>query len=265
MYTIYRLESPSGKQYIGYTAGDVQKRFAEHVRDSTRENCQYRKIARAIKKYNPQNWKIEIIDTYSLREDALAAECAMIEEHDTFTNGYNMTRGGDGVDSETASQIKQAYWDSERSEKQRKENSDRFKNNNPGADWTGRKHSEESKRKISEAKTGTKASDETKIKMSESKKAAWASGAFDNRPPMTDEHKEKIRLAQIGKKQPQSQKDKVAKANSATWDVVSPEGEHMVVENLRAFCRERGLDQSNLCRGSHKKWKAQKRGPEGPQ
>lgn len=78
-------------------------------------------------------------------------------------------------------------------------------------------HTEETKRKISEAKRGKK---------------------------LTEEHKQKINPT--GRKQPESQKQKVADALAYDWIVITPEGERLEVTNLSAFARERGLDQANL-------------------
>ena len=62
-----------------------------------------------------------------------------------------------------------------------------------GTDNTGRKYSEESKRKMSLAKLGKKASPEARLNMSLSKKGK-------NKKPFTEEHKENIRKARLGVK-----------------------------------------------------------------
>ena len=72
---------------------------------------------------------------------------------------------------------------------------------------------------------------------------------------------EKLRLSRIGFKQPESQKQKVSEKLSKKWSITSPKGETLVVENLNNFCKEHGLDQGNLSRGSYKGWKCLKIGP----
>ncbi len=79
----------------------------------------------------------------------------------------------------------------------------------------------------------------------------WKSGKYDH-------IKEQFAKINIGKKYSEDRKNKIAKGNSAKWSVTSPEGIIMEIENLRKFCRENGLDQGNLSRGSHKGWKATK-------
>jgi hypothetical protein len=109
--------------------------------------------------------------------------------------------------------------------------------------------SEETKRKMSEWQIGRKLSDEHKLKCSEKQKERWANGVYD---------REKLRLSRIGFKQPQSQKDTLSRKLSKEWAVISPTGEQMVIKNLRQFCKNNGLDQGNLSRGSYKGWKAVK-------
>lgn len=92
-------------------------------------------------------------------------------------------------------------------------------------------------------------SEEQKQNISQIQKERWKNGVYDP---------EKLRLSRIGFKQPQSQKDTVSKKLSANWLVTSPEGTQQIINNLRKFCSENGLDQGNLSRGSHKGWKASK-------
>ena len=75
---------------------------------------------------------------------------------------------------------------------------------------------------------------------------------------LSKEHREKIAKAGIGKKQTKKQKEAVTKANSKEWIITYPDGKTEKVFNLNAFCREHNLDQSNLCRGSHRKYLAQR-------
>jgi hypothetical protein len=109
--------------------------------------------------------------------------------------------------------------------------------------------SEETKRKMGAWQIGRKLSAESKQKNSEKAKERWANGVYD---------REKLRLSRIGFKQPQSQKDTLSRKLSKEWSVTSPTGEQMVIKNLRQFCKNNGLDQGNLSRGTHKGWKAVK-------
>lgn len=52
--------------------------------------------------------------------------------------------------------------------------------------------------------------------------------------------------AQPGHRQPESQKRKVAEANSKRYRIRTPEGEEILIKNLRKTGRELGFDQGNL-------------------
>lgn len=99
--------------------------------------------------------------------------------------------------------------------------------------WLGKTHSEETKQKISESKKGTK---------------------------LTEETKQKIRQANLGRKQSDYQKQRVRDVNAAEWDIITPTGEHIVITNLRQYCKERGLSQGSLLTHGHTKgYRATKR------
>ena len=100
----------------------------------------------------------EVVFTPYPKEMLDWAEVTLIAAYGSFTGGYNCTKGGDGT--------------------------------------KGMKHSDESKKKMSEANLGRKHSDETKKKMSLSKMNNKHSLGY--KP--TTEHKEKIRKAMLGQK-----------------------------------------------------------------
>jgi hypothetical protein len=79
--------------------------------------------------------------------------------------------------------------------------------------------SEETKRRISEAKRGTKRSPEAI---------------------------EKTRQANIGRKQTDYQKQKAREANEKVWKVITPDGTEEIITNLRQYSLERGLDPGNM-------------------
>jgi hypothetical protein len=56
-------------------------------------------IHRAIRKYGEANFEIKCLETRPTRDEMLEAEINQIEAHAcTVPNGYNLTRGGEGVD-----------------------------------------------------------------------------------------------------------------------------------------------------------------------
>jgi len=62
----------------------------------------------------------------------------------------------------------------------------------------------------------------------------------------TKEHNKKISESLMGHVQPQSQKDKVAKALCKPYQIIEPNGNVVMIENLNKYCRENNLDVGNM-------------------
>lgn len=94
---IYILTSPSGKSYIGQTI-HPHKRYVCFL--NINKSYGGSKIDRARKKYGPENFKYEILETYQneneheVFEKLNELEIYYIAKYDTFNNGYNLTKGG---------------------------------------------------------------------------------------------------------------------------------------------------------------------------
>lgn len=98
---IYCITSPSNKKYIGQCVKKLSNgknwgyisRWKEHIRDSKDRNyC--RLLNSAIKKYKPENFKLEILKECII-EELDYFEKYYIEIYNTMTpNGYNLTSGG---------------------------------------------------------------------------------------------------------------------------------------------------------------------------
>lgn len=95
---IYKATSKtSGKSYIGQTNSTIHQRFYNKIRGHVPvaldgSNLHFH---RAIRKYGIDDFEItilETVDTDKLNE----REKYWIAYYDTFNNGYNMTTGGDG-------------------------------------------------------------------------------------------------------------------------------------------------------------------------
>jgi hypothetical protein len=101
------------------------------------------------------------------------------------------------------------------------------------------KHTEESKKLISEAKKSIK---------------------------QTPKHIQNRVNNMKGFKQSEHQKNKAKETFQTDWSVISPQGQIFNIINLRNFCRENGLDQGNMVKVSqgilkqHKGWKCVKIG-----
>ena len=97
---VYKFTSPSNKVYIGIT-NDIRRRYAEHKRLS--EQIINRKFYIALRKYGFENFSFEVLERYDVKTkeelyDVLnEREMYYIEKYDSFNNGYNLTKGGDGT------------------------------------------------------------------------------------------------------------------------------------------------------------------------
>lgn len=114
--------------------------------------------------------------------------------------------------------------------------------------WFGRKHTQETKDKISKTKkerfasgqtkkrTGFKHSDETKEKNRQSHLGK----------KRTPEAIEKTRQANLGRPQTDFQKEKAREANQKKWLIIRPDGTEKIIVNLNAYCKEKDLSSSNM-------------------
>lgn len=85
----------NNKVYIGQTTTNIQTRFHQHCKNSTLKNRHY-KIYNAIKKYGKEHFICEIIEDRIPIKNLDQREICYIEKFNSFYNGYNSTKGGDG-------------------------------------------------------------------------------------------------------------------------------------------------------------------------
>lgn len=118
------------KCYIGKTVGTLKKRIGEHYSDSKNNPKQY--FHKAIRKYGEDSFIWEILSESDSDDELYLKEIYFINLHNTtIPNGYNMTIGGEGAkgflhSEETKSNLSKIHY--------------------------GKKHSEETKRKIYETR-----------------------------------------------------------------------------------------------------------------
>lgn len=94
MAYIYQIENLiNGKLYIGKSDYSLEKRFKEHCRDSKKPSLQNRPLYRAFNKYGIENFQISLIEETATPDER---EIFWIEQKQSFKNGYNATKGGDG-------------------------------------------------------------------------------------------------------------------------------------------------------------------------
>lgn len=142
-YTVYMHTSPSGKRYIGITCLKPERRWANGLGYS---KCPY--MSKAIKKYGFENFLHEILYTNLTKKEAEQKEIELIAYYDTTNRnkGYNVEFGGNST--------------GKLSEEQR----DKLRNYN-----LGKKHSEDTRRKMSESGKRKIFTEEHKRHLSESK------------------------------------------------------------------------------------------------
>jgi group I intron endonuclease len=104
MKYIYLITSPSGKQYVGKCTLSLEQKAVMYQSSAKYYPDIKRPILIAIRKYGWDNMKFEIIEQNNswTTQDLNAREKYWIQHYKTFHNGYNVTSGGDGHDTESA-------------------------------------------------------------------------------------------------------------------------------------------------------------------
>ena len=171
----------TGESYVGYDS-NWPSRKTKHLYDFLNENsknydCHF---YRALRKYGIENFVWEVLYQSWDKEHCLnEMEIFFIQEYNSFSNGYNMTKGGEGTLGKKS--------------------------------WLGRNHSTESKIKISSALKGKIRSKEHSENISKSlkgkNKSKWSNGRKEKfskqrkgiKPhEMTEEIRKKISISCSG-------------------------------------------------------------------
>jgi group I intron endonuclease len=97
-YLVYKHTSPSGRAYIGITS-NYSRRCRQH--QSKARTGSTLAFHRAIRKYGWSNFTHEVLAFDLTKQQACDMEVALIDVADKSTL-YNMTAGGEGVDSESS-------------------------------------------------------------------------------------------------------------------------------------------------------------------
>ncbi|MCK9154670.1 MAG: GIY-YIG nuclease family protein [Paludibacteraceae bacterium] len=88
----------NGKKYVGITSKTIEKRWIAHKRASNLTNPSRCIFHKAIKKYGFENFLFEEIDHFDTEKEGQDKEINYISELKTFfPEGYNMTKGGEGI------------------------------------------------------------------------------------------------------------------------------------------------------------------------
>ena len=141
---IYKITNLiNNKLYIGKTSKTIEKRFNEHCTAKIKNKSAIRS---AINKYGFENFKIDIIEICE-QDISNDRERYYIKFFNSIKDGYNLTDGGDGASFGDMNVAK------------RPEVREKLK-----YIFYGKKHSDETKKKISDKLKGNKLSNETKKK-----------------------------------------------------------------------------------------------------
>lgn len=91
----------NGMKYVGQTIQSLKKRHYSHItgKDSY--------IDRALRKYGEDNFKLEVLEDNIGADKLDEREIYWIKYYDSFNNGYNLTKGGQGTPTyDTAKALK---------------------------------------------------------------------------------------------------------------------------------------------------------------
>lgn len=192
MALIYRIDCrETGLTYVGQTVLSLEERWRAHI-DYAHWVIRHRPekdtyFARAIRKHGAEAFKPSVIEE-TLEELLNEREVHWIAELGTFGNGYNSTRGGEG--------LRGFVFSEESREKMRQK-------------ATGRKHTDKTKTRIAEKKRGVK---QTSEHVAKRVTAIRESGGY----VCSDEKKEKIRAGNVGQKRTDAAKAKMRVAKLGT-------------------------------------------------
>ena len=192
----------NGKIYIGKTCKKPEYRWNNGKGYKFQSHFWH-----AIQKYGWDSFDHEIIAEGLSSVEATIMEIQLIAKYESINpeKGYNQTAGGEGMlgwhhTEESRAKIIESNKTRGVSEKTKQKQRESHKGmyegkNNP---FYGKKHTEETKRKISEANTGKRhiVSEETRRKLSESKKGKYTG---ENAPWYGRKHteEEKIKLEKL--------------------------------------------------------------------
>lgn len=181
---IYRIDGPNNRFYVG-SAQRINRRWIEHKRDLRKGNHVNIRLQNAWNKYGEDAFRISVLEVVEDQSKLIEREQYWIDLLDPVENGYNVlpTAGSNF-----------GWSHSEESKRKLSEAN------------TGKKHgpmSEEQKQYFSSLYKGRKLSDETRKKMGDSRRGK-------PRPPHVIDA---VRQANTGRKLSQETRDKIAEAH----------------------------------------------------
>lgn len=172
---IYRINGPNGKFYVG-SAKNIGRRWIVHKRDLRKGNHANLKLQRSWNRHGESVFRIEILEVVSVIADLIEREQFWIDSLGAVKNGYNIL-------PTAGSHLGKKHSD----ETRRKMSAAKIgRKHGPMREeqkayfsslYRGRKLSDETCRRMSESRMGRKFSDETRLRISEALKGKSKSEA----------------------------------------------------------------------------------------
>ena len=95
-YELYQVTNKiNGRMYIGQTCQGYKRRWYIHCWKAARGGEQ--RFHQSIRKYGKENFEVKLLVVGPTLEWINDLEQKAIKLYDTFNNGYNDTKGGDGL------------------------------------------------------------------------------------------------------------------------------------------------------------------------
>lgn len=227
---IYMIKNKkTGHRYIGQSI-HIYQRWYEHIKKS-RPNTY---IDRAIKKHGADNFELKVICELEQDDDLLnEMEKYYVWKYNTYEDDfhYNLTPGGD------FNPMKNPEIAAKKSKAMSGKNNPMYGKRDKESPRFGRKHTSETKEKMSKAHKGKKLSEETKEKMSKAKsgennpmfgkrhsedarkkmsKAHSGKNHYFYGKKLSEEHRKKLSEAHKDKKLSEEHKKNLSKAHNTT-------------------------------------------------
>ncbi len=193
MAQLYVLAFPNGKSYVGITCEAVARRYERHFVNAFLNGSRCA-LHRAMRKHGVP--RVVPIMEGSI-EEMKEHEVALIAHLGTLApNGYNMTKGGDGVwglrhSEESCKRMSKSQRGKRKSDEHRRRLSE-----------SGRMISEETRRRIADALKGRQFSNEHRRRLAESMRGK----------KLSDEHRRKLAEAGKGRKHSEETRRRIAEA-----------------------------------------------------
>lgn len=161
---VYMIKCNSTEKYIIGETGNVKKRLSYHVQNLKGNRHENPYLQKAWNKYGEDKFSYHVLEYCDFFECKIREDyyCKLYDSHN-HDKGFNLRATGLDLKNKTSQNTIDKI-------KLSQKNSEKFKNRDVGKGMRGKKHSEETKLKMSNSAKGKTASQETKDKLSKASK-----------------------------------------------------------------------------------------------